>query len=147
MQRVVTVLVKNIDEKFRDAPMRTRDLMKEVGLRGKQIKYKSDINKALYLLLQQKVIHKHKQNPIRWEIHEDYRQGGVPRISWNENDPWRYCNEIEFEGRTTIPKHGPTHGQYRPNKELITATVDKKAEFKYLPDKMPEYKPLWEPPK
>lgn len=147
MKRIVTVLVKNIDEKWRDAPMRTRDIMKEVGLRGRQIKTKKEINAALYMLLQQKVVHKYKQNPIRWEIHEEYRANGVPRVCWNENDPWRYCNELEFE-RVKVPKYGPIHGQYRPNKVLTTKAnaIDIDKDFKYLPDTMPEYLPLWTPP-
>eukprot|EP00929_Paragymnodinium_shiwhaense_P011765 TRINITY_DN117_c0_g1_i1.p1 TRINITY_DN117_c0_g1~~TRINITY_DN117_c0_g1_i1.p1 ORF type:complete len:276 (-),score=72.65 TRINITY_DN117_c0_g1_i1:74-901(-) len=144
MRRIVTVLVKNIDEKWRDAPMRTRDIMKEVGLRGRQIKEKEDINKALYMLMAQKVIHKVKQNPIRWEIHEDYRMGGVPRVSWNEKDPWRYTDEIRFKS-VKVPRYGPIHGEYRPNKELITKTVDKRKDFKHLPESMPPYKPLFEP--
>eukprot|EP00929_Paragymnodinium_shiwhaense_P011772 TRINITY_DN117_c0_g3_i1.p1 TRINITY_DN117_c0_g3~~TRINITY_DN117_c0_g3_i1.p1 ORF type:complete len:298 (-),score=57.59 TRINITY_DN117_c0_g3_i1:184-1008(-) len=149
MRRIVTVLVKNIDEKWRDAPMRTRDIMKEVGLRGRQIKEKEDINKALYMLMAQKVIHKVKQNPIRWEIHEEYRMGGVPRVSWNEKDPWRYTDEIRFKS-VKVPRYGPIHGEYRPNKELLTsAPADPKAVYKHIPDTMPEYKPLWtaSPPK
>eukprot|EP00929_Paragymnodinium_shiwhaense_P011768 TRINITY_DN117_c0_g2_i1.p2 TRINITY_DN117_c0_g2~~TRINITY_DN117_c0_g2_i1.p2 ORF type:complete len:273 (-),score=67.96 TRINITY_DN117_c0_g2_i1:100-918(-) len=144
MRRIVTVLVKNIDEKWRDAPMRTRDIMKEVGLRGRQIKEKEDINKALYMLMAQKVIHKVKQNPIRWEIHEDYRMNGVPRVSWNEKDPWRYTDEIRFKS-VKVPRYGPIHGEYRPNKELITQTVDKRKDFKHLPDSMPPYVPLFTP--
>ncbi|CAE8605356.1 unnamed protein product [Polarella glacialis] len=113
MQRIVTVLLKNMEEKFRDAPMRTANLMKEVGLRGAQIKEKGYINDALYLLMGQKVIHKVKQNPIRWEIHEEYRKYGVPPVSWDKRKPWAMTHLLHFE-RTKVPKYGPIHGQYRP---------------------------------
>merc|ERR1712113_173213 len=81
MKRIVTVLIKNIDEKWRDAPMKTLDIIKEIGLQGYQIKKKSYINKALQMLQGQQVIFKAKNNPIRWEIHEKYREHGVPPIS------------------------------------------------------------------
>lgn len=113
MQRVTTILIKNMEEKFRDAPMKTADLMKEIGLRGRQIKEKEEINNALYLLNAQKIVQKVKQNPIRWEIHEEYRKYGVPPISWDKRAPWKMVHLLQFE-RTKVPKYGPTHGLYRP---------------------------------
>merc|ERR1712039_1034844 len=96
MKRITTVLIKNIDERWRDAPMKTLDIMKEIGLRGRQIKVKKYINNALYLLMAQKVIHKVKQNPIRWEIHEEYRKFGVPPISYDRRDPWKLTHLLKF---------------------------------------------------
>jgi len=143
MQRITTVLIKNVDEKWRDAPMRTLDVMKEIGLRGKQIKTKKHINKALYMLFAQKVIYKVKQNPIRWEIHEEYRREGLPRISKNKLKPWKLADELKFKS-TKAPKYGPIHGEYRPNIKLGRNPVDKYGEYKYLPDKMVDYVPAWE---
>merc|ERR1711972_1186115 len=114
MKRITTVLIKNIDERWRDAPMKTLDIMKEIGLRGRQIKEKKHINNALYLLMAQKVIHKVKQNPIRWEIHEEYRRHGVPPISRNTRAPWALTHLLQFE-KTKVPKYGPIHGEYRMN--------------------------------
>jgi len=116
MQRVTTILIHNIEEKWRDAPMKTVDLMKEIGLRGRQIKEKKYINAALDLLSAQKVIYKVKQNPIRWEIHEEYRRDGVPRISRDKRDPWKLSHTLKFE-RTKVPKYGPAHGIYRDTPE------------------------------
>lgn len=112
MRRITTALIHNIDEKWRDAPMKTMDIMKEIGLRGTQMKEKKHINNALYLLLQQKVIYKVKQNPIRWEIHEEYRKYGVPPISRDKRRPWRLVHLLKFE-KTKVPKYGPIHGQYK----------------------------------
>merc|ERR1712242_244017 len=106
MRRITTVLIKNIDEKWRDAPMKTLDIMKEIGLRGRQIK------DALYLLMGQKVIHKIKQNPIRWEIHEEYRKNGVPPISQDKRAPWKPTHLLKFDS-IKVPKYGPIHGEYR----------------------------------
>merc|ERR1740123_1344013 len=114
MKRITTVLIKNIDEKWRDAPMKTADIMKEIGLQGFQIKKKSYINKALYMLMGQHVIHKVKQNPIRWEIHEAYRKQGVPPISTDPLNPWRNTHLLKFE-KTKPPKYGPIHGK-KPDK-------------------------------
>jgi len=114
MKRITTVLIKNIDEKWRDAPMKTLEIMKEIGLRGRQIKEKKYINDALYLLMGQKVIYKVKQNPIRWEIHEEYRMDGVPPISPDKRAPWRLTHLLKFE-KTKVPKYGPIHGEYRQN--------------------------------
>lgn len=113
MKRITTILIKNMQETWRLAPMRTREIMKEVGLQGRQIKEKESINKALDLLQAQKVIHKYKQNPIRWEIHEEYRKYGVPVISWDKRDPWRFTYLLNFD-RVKTPTHGPAHGLYRP---------------------------------
>mmetsp|Transcript_42568 Transcript_42568/g.117436 ORF Transcript_42568/g.117436 Transcript_42568/m.117436 type:complete len:254 (-) Transcript_42568:108-869(-) len=143
MQRITTVLIRNIDEKWRDAPMRTLDIMKEIGLRGRQIKEKKHINKALYLLFSQKVIYKAKQNPIRWEIHEEYRKFGVPEISRDTRKPWMLAHLLKFE-RTTVPKHGPIHGEYRPNIKLGRDPVDRYGEYRYAPKTMEPYKPMWE---
>lgn len=112
MQRVTTILIKNAEEKFRDAPMRTADLMKEIGLQGKQIKIKKYINNALYLLMAQNVVHKVKQNPIRWELHEEYRKYGLPPISRDRRRPWKFTHLLKFE-RTKVPKYGPIHGRYK----------------------------------
>mmetsp|Transcript_61728 Transcript_61728/g.118940 ORF Transcript_61728/g.118940 Transcript_61728/m.118940 type:complete len:238 (-) Transcript_61728:147-860(-) len=110
MRRITTVLIKNIDEKWRDAPMKTLDIMKEIGLQGYQIKTKKYINKALMMLQGQKVIHKVKQNPVRWEIHESYREKGVPPISQERRDPFALKHLIKFES-TKVPKYGPIHGK------------------------------------
>eukprot|EP00930_Biecheleria_cincta_P079335 TRINITY_DN6712_c0_g1_i1.p1 TRINITY_DN6712_c0_g1~~TRINITY_DN6712_c0_g1_i1.p1 ORF type:complete len:312 (-),score=53.01 TRINITY_DN6712_c0_g1_i1:110-1045(-) len=119
MQRIVTVLIHNMNEKFRDAPMKTLDLMKEIGLRGAQIKSKRFINPALDLLMAQKVILKVKQNPKRWEIHEEYRKYGVPPINMDKRNPWKFCYLLKFK-RTTVPKYGPTQGMYRvQDKEFL----------------------------
>jgi len=112
MQRVTTVLIKNMGEHFRDAPMKTADLMKEIGLRGSQIKVKHYINDALDLLMAQKVVYKVKQNPKRGEIHEEYRKYGVPPICKDSRDPWRLCYLLKFK-RTKRPKYGPAQGMYR----------------------------------
>merc|ERR1719480_390014 len=97
MRRITTVLIKNIDEKWRDAPMKTLDIMKEIGLQGYQIKTKKYINKALLMLQGQKVIYKVKNNPIRWEIHEKYRENGVPPISLDRRTPWKLTHLLNFE--------------------------------------------------
>eukprot|EP00933_Yihiella_yeosuensis_P029271 TRINITY_DN22946_c0_g1_i1.p1 TRINITY_DN22946_c0_g1~~TRINITY_DN22946_c0_g1_i1.p1 ORF type:complete len:342 (-),score=51.03 TRINITY_DN22946_c0_g1_i1:207-1133(-) len=121
MQRIVTVLVRNMMERFREAPIKTVDLMKTIGLRGHQIKSRKYITKALNLLMAQKVIYKYKQNPKRWEIHEEYRKYGVPPVSWDRQDPWKYCHLIKF-WRTSTPMFGPAHGLYRPqDKEFMKA--------------------------
>ncbi|CAK0846891.1 unnamed protein product [Prorocentrum cordatum] len=112
MRRIVTVLIHNNEEKFRDAPMRTKDLMKEIGLTGYQMKIKRYVNEALYLLLGQKVIFKAKTSPIRWELHEEYRKDGLPPISKNKRKPWALSWLLQFE-RTKKPKYGPVHGEYR----------------------------------
>jgi len=119
MQRIVTVLIKNMNENFRDAPMKTADLMKEIGLRGEQIKTMRFINPALDLLMAQKVVYKIKQNPKRWEIHEEYRKYGVPPICKDMRDPWRLCYLLKFK-RSSVPKYGPAQGMYRPkDKEFL----------------------------
>merc|ERR1712061_699317 len=101
------------------APMKTLDIMKEIGLRGRQIKEKKHINNALYLLMAQKVIFKVKQNPIRWEIHERYRKDGVPPVSLDKRDPWALTHLLKFK-RTKVPKYGPIHGEYRiPYDEML----------------------------
>mmetsp|Transcript_34761 Transcript_34761/g.75900 ORF Transcript_34761/g.75900 Transcript_34761/m.75900 type:complete len:212 (+) Transcript_34761:49-684(+) len=110
MQRITTVLIKNIDENWRDAPMKTLDLMKEIGLRGRQIKEKKYINDALYMLMGQKVVHKVKQNPIRWEIHESFRELGVPPVSGDKRRPWKLTHILKFD-KTRVPKYGPIHGR------------------------------------
>merc|ERR1712007_282290 len=133
-------LIRNIDEKWRDAPMKTWDIMKEIGLRGRQIKEKKHINKALYLLFAQKVIYKVKQNPIRWEIHEEYRKHGLPEISRNKRSPWMLAHLLKFK-RTKVPKHGPIHGEYRPNMRLGRAPNDRYAKHKYMPEEMVPYVP------
>eukprot|EP00931_Biecheleriopsis_adriatica_P081050 TRINITY_DN543_c0_g1_i1.p1 TRINITY_DN543_c0_g1~~TRINITY_DN543_c0_g1_i1.p1 ORF type:complete len:291 (-),score=58.94 TRINITY_DN543_c0_g1_i1:205-1077(-) len=113
MKRITTVLLKNMEETFRVAPLRTKDLMKEIGLRGNQIKYKRYVTPALQLLQAQKVIYKVKQNPARWEIHEEYRKYGVPPVSKDKREPWKFTHLLQFK-RTKAPKFGPTHGMYRP---------------------------------
>lgn len=117
MRRITTVLIKNMDEKWRDAPMKTLDIMKEIGCRGRQIKEKKYINDALYMLMGQKVIHKYKQNPIRWEIHEEYRKEGVPPISMDKRAPWKLTHLLKFE-KVKVPKYGPIHGEYRKNNKM-----------------------------
>merc|ERR1712241_310346 len=94
--------------------MKTLDIMKEIGLKGRQVKEKKYINDALYLLMAQKVIYKVKQNPIRWEIHEEYRKWGVPPISLDRRAPWKLTHLLEFD-RVKVPKYGPIHGEYRMN--------------------------------
>eukprot|EP00434_Breviolum_minutum_P000284 symbB.v1.2.000236.t1/scaffold4.1/size633627/18 len=113
MKRITTVLLKNMQETFRDAPMKTVDLMKEVGLTGNQMKSKRFIIDALQLLQAQKVVYKVKQNPARWEIHEEYRKYGVPPVSFNKRLPWKKTDLLKFK-RTKVPKFGPVHGLYRP---------------------------------
>lgn len=120
MQRVVTVLIKNVAETYRDAPMKTLDLMKEIGLKGWQIKEKEVINKALYLLMAQKVVYKLKQNPIRWELHEEYKAKGLPRISYDRRAPWRKVNNIQLES-WKVPRYGPIHGRRLPEDEKALA--------------------------
>jgi len=115
MQRITTVLIRNVEEKWRDAPMKTTELMKEIGLRGMQIKTKRYINPPLQLLMAQNIIYKVKQNPIRWEIHEDFREYGLPPISRDKRAPWRLSHLLKFE-RTTLPRYGPIHGYYKPEK-------------------------------
>merc|ERR1719198_1174740 len=110
MQRITTVLIKNMGETWRDAPMKTPDIMKEIGLRGRQIKEKKYINNALYLLMSQKVVHKVKQNPIRWEVHEAFREHSVPPISGDKRRPWKLAHLLKFE-KTRVPKYGPIHGR------------------------------------
>merc|ERR1712032_341055 len=97
MRRVTTVLIRNNEERFREAPMKTHDLMKEIGLTGHQIKAKRYINQALWMLQAQKVIFKVKQNPIRWELQEEYRKDGLPPISKNPQKPWSMCWLLQFE--------------------------------------------------
>lgn len=113
MKRIVTVLIRNVDETYRNAPMKTLELMKEIGLRGWQIKEKCHINRALYLLYGQKIINKLKQNPIRWELHERYKGYGLPPISRNKRAPWRLSWILKFQ-RVSEPKHGPSHGRQTP---------------------------------
>lgn len=113
MKRITTILIKNMEEDFRDAPMKTVDLMKDVGLTGNQMKSKRFIIEALQLLQAQKVVHKVKQNPARWEIHEEYRKYGVPPISRSKRSPWSLTHLLQFK-RTKAPKFGPAHGLYRP---------------------------------
>mmetsp|Transcript_62976 Transcript_62976/g.117107 ORF Transcript_62976/g.117107 Transcript_62976/m.117107 type:complete len:205 (-) Transcript_62976:47-661(-) len=106
MQRIVTVLIHNADERWRTAPMKTVDIQKEIGLTGNQIKSKQAVMDALMMLERQKVVYKVKQNPKRWEIHADYMEGGLPRISTDKRDPWKFASKLKFE-RTTVPKYGP----------------------------------------
>eukprot|EP00971_Amphidinium_carterae_P024091 475426-Amphidinium_carterae.1 len=58
MQRIVTVLIHNIDERWRTAPMKTVDIQKEIGLTGNQIKSKQAVMDALMMLERQKVVYK-----------------------------------------------------------------------------------------
>jgi len=113
MKRITTVLLKNMEEHFRDAPIKTVDLMKEIGLTGRQMKTKRFIIDALQMLQAQKVIYKVKANPARWEIHEEYRKYGVPPVSKFNREPWALTHLLEFK-RTKKPKFGPVHGLYRP---------------------------------
>lgn len=112
MRRIVTVLIRNNEETFRQGPMKTKDIMKEIALTGDQMKYKKYVNEALYLLMGQKVIFKAKTSPIRWEIHEEYRKDGLPPISKNRRKPWALSWLLQFE-RTKVPKYGAAHGEYR----------------------------------
>merc|ERR1719215_2241648 len=109
MQRIVTILIKNIDLKYRKAPLTSLELMKECGLRGRQVETKHYFNKAAYTLLGLRVIHKVFQNPIRWEISEEYREFGVPPISKNERDPFRYTHLLKFaRTKPSTRKASPT---------------------------------------
>lgn len=126
MRRVVTILIKNIDERWRDGPMKTLQIAKEIGLRGRQIKVFRFVNDALYLLLAEKKVYKYKQNPIRWCIHEDYMARGLPPISMDWRDPWRMKHLIQLE-KTEKPKYGPLHGR--------TLDKDRETWAKYLEEK------------
>jgi len=113
MKRIVAVLLRCMDGSWRESPIATKTLMKEVGLRGEQLKGTSHIRPALRLLQGQKVIAKVNLRPEKWEIHEEYRKWGVPPVSWDHANPWRYNHLLKFK-RTKKPKYGPANGLYRP---------------------------------
>jgi len=113
MKRIVAVLLRAMDGQWRESPMLTWTLAKAVGLRGWQLKGKHAIRPALQLLRGQKVIMKANLYPEKWEIHEEYRKWGVPPVSWDHANPWRYNHLLKFK-RTKKPKYGPANGLYRP---------------------------------
>merc|ERR1712039_373880 len=96
MQRIVTILIKNMDLSYRQHPLTSHELMKECGLRGRQMETKHFFNKAVYTLLGLRVVHKVMNSPIRWEISEEYREFGVPPISRNSRDTFRYTHLLKF---------------------------------------------------
>jgi len=124
MQRMVTILIKNMDLKWRKFPLRTLDLMKEMGLRGRQMKNRNFFNKAAYTLLGLRVVHRVCGNPIRWEISEEYREFGVPPISQDKRDTFKLAHLLKF-ARNRPPRYGPLHGLYRAGHPM---TVQKFAE-------------------
>eukprot|EP00448_Togula_jolla_P037403 CAMPEP_0170622288 /NCGR_PEP_ID=MMETSP0224-20130122/29048_1 /TAXON_ID=285029 /ORGANISM="Togula jolla, Strain CCCM 725" /LENGTH=122 /DNA_ID=CAMNT_0010948591 /DNA_START=27 /DNA_END=395 /DNA_ORIENTATION=- len=118
-------------------------LMKEIGLKGGQMKNKRDINRALFMLQAQKVVYKVKQNPIRWEIHEEYRKNGVPRISNDERAPFKLMHNIKFKS-TKVPKYGPVHGEYRPNTPDLMTLITKRPFSRYEKPQYGELTPAME---
>mmetsp|Transcript_23774 Transcript_23774/g.80343 ORF Transcript_23774/g.80343 Transcript_23774/m.80343 type:complete len:233 (+) Transcript_23774:62-760(+) len=121
MQRTTTVLIRNIGLRVSRTPLTTVRLMKMIGLRGAQLKYSGRMNyeemkPALALLQSQKVICKIKSWPdATWEIHEAFREFGVPPVSMDDRMPWKMCSILKFE-RTKPPKYGPISGVYREPK-------------------------------
>jgi len=113
MKRIVATLLRNMDGTWRESPMPLKTLMKEVGLRGNQLRSQKYIGPALRLLQGQKVIMKVNLRPEKWEIHEEYRKWGVPPVSWDHADPFKYNNLLKFK-RVKKPKYGPANGMYRP---------------------------------
>jgi len=126
MRRIMTVLIKNMGESWRFGPMKTMDIMKEIGLQGSQIKVKTYALRALQSLRGQRMVIQVKGNPKRWELHPEYWEHGVPRVSVDETNPWKHMHLIKFlpywEQKMKSPgglrnKVGPLHGKFHPTQQ------------------------------
>lgn len=84
-------------------------------MRGKQIKYIGEFQKAVKMLYGQGYINMATHFPKAWELSEEYRSKPLPRISYDKRDPWKYMHRIELK-KTKVPKYGPIHG-YVPEVE------------------------------
>jgi len=122
-KRVMTCLIKNMGEMWRDGGIPTKALMKEIGLQGHQLKMITggtvEFRKAMQNLQGAQMVILAKQNPKRWELHPEYWKHGVPRISqdWGR-DPWKLSDNIRIPEYWARPKKfGPEHGLFMEDQQ------------------------------